>query len=88
MFKECGVWKSLTIQANGMVRVPCWKLAVPTQQYNILQYGIGELWNMPEWENLKVYHDCEYLACVWVSSQNVTTIFEQSRQAMARTFGA
>lgn len=38
---------------------------------------------MLEWENLKRCHDYEYFACVWVSSQNVTTIFEQSRQAMA-----
>jgi MoaA/NifB/PqqE/SkfB family radical SAM enzyme len=85
-FKECGVWKSLTIQADGMVRVPCWKLAVPTQNYNILEHDVDEIWGMPEWENLKGCHDCEHLTCVWVASQSVTTIFDQSRKAMANTF--
>lgn len=84
LFKECGVWKSVTIQADGAVRVPCWKLAVPTQSYNILEHDIEEIWSMPEWENLKGCHECEFLACVWISSQNITTIAEHKRRGMAK----
>jgi MoaA/NifB/PqqE/SkfB family radical SAM enzyme len=73
VFKECGVWKGLTVLADGSVRVPCWKLAVPTQSYNILEHDIEEIWNMPEWENLKGCHECEHLTCIWLSSQNIIT---------------
>jgi hypothetical protein len=39
-------------------------MAVPTEQYNILQHDIEALWSIQEWENLKGCHDCKYLAFV------------------------
>lgn len=73
IFDECGVWKSVFVNANGTVMVPCWKYHNPINTYNLLEKSIDEIWSAPQWEIAKTCHDCEVLGCIWYSSQPVTT---------------
>jgi MoaA/NifB/PqqE/SkfB family radical SAM enzyme len=74
MFDECGVWKSLFVNPNGTVMVPCWKFNAKENTYSLLEMEVDEIWNAPQWEIAKTCHDCKVLCCVWTSSQPVTTI--------------
>ncbi len=65
LFDECGVWKSIVINADGTV-TPCWKFNDPK---SILEYSVDEIWSMPYWEEVKHCNDCDVLGCVWLSSQ-------------------
>jgi MoaA/NifB/PqqE/SkfB family radical SAM enzyme len=72
VFDECGVWKSIFVNGNGTVMVPCWKFNKPENIYNLLDMSVEEIWNAPQWEIARTCHDCEVLGCIWYSSQPVT----------------
>jgi MoaA/NifB/PqqE/SkfB family radical SAM enzyme len=73
LFDECGVWKSIFVNGNGTVLVPCWKFNSPQNTYNLLEQSIDEIWSAPQWEIARTCHDCKVLGCIWYSSQPVTT---------------
>jgi hypothetical protein len=73
LYDECGVWKSIFVNGNGTVIVPCWKYNSPENTYNLLEQSIDEIWNSPKWDITKTCHDCQVLGCIWYSSQPVTT---------------
>ena len=73
LYDECGVWKSIFINGNGTVLVPCWKYNSPENTYNLLEQSIDEIWESPKWDIAKTCHDCQVLGCIWYSSQPVTT---------------
>ncbi len=73
VFDECGVWKSVFVNANGKVLVPCWKFNSPENMYNLLEQSIDEIWDAPQWDIARTCHDCKVLGCIWYSSQPVTT---------------
>jgi MoaA/NifB/PqqE/SkfB family radical SAM enzyme len=74
LFDECGVWKSVFVNGNGTVIVPCWKYNSPENTYSLLEKSIDEIWNAPEWDIARTCHDCKVLGCIWTSSQPVRTI--------------
>jgi MoaA/NifB/PqqE/SkfB family radical SAM enzyme len=74
LFDECGVWKSVFVNPNGTVLVPCWKFNGTENTYNILEKSIDEIWEAPQWETARKCHDCKVLCCIWTASQPVTTI--------------
>lgn len=95
-FDECGVWKSIFVNGNGTVMVPCWKFNSPENTYSLLEHSVEEIWSAPQWEIAKTCHDCEVLGCIWYSSQPVTTfarnymrglgkIISQERPELAET---
>jgi MoaA/NifB/PqqE/SkfB family radical SAM enzyme len=73
-FDECGVWKSIFVNANGSVLVPCWKFNSPDNTYSLLDKSIDEIWDAPQWDIAKTCHDCKVLGCIWTSSQPVRTL--------------
>lgn len=73
LFDECGVWKSIFVNGDGSVLVPCWKFKGPENTYDLLSQSIDDIWNAPEWDIAKSCHDCKVLGCIWYSSQPVTT---------------
>ena len=84
VFDECGVWKSLFVNANASVMVPCWKYISPENSYNLLEKSVGEIWDAPQWELAKTCHDCEVLGCVWYSSQPVTTFAQNYMRGLSK----
>lgn len=84
VFDECGVWKSVFVNANGTVMVPCWKFNSPANTYNLLEKDIGEIWDAPQWEITKTCHDCEVLGCIWYSSQPVTTFAQNYMRGLSK----
>jgi MoaA/NifB/PqqE/SkfB family radical SAM enzyme len=73
VFDECGVWKSIFVNGNGTVMVPCWKFNSPENTYSLLEHSVDEIWDAPQWDIARTCHDCEVLGCIWYSSQPVTT---------------
>ncbi|MEM3008373.1 MAG: radical SAM protein [Candidatus Nitrosotenuis sp.] len=84
IFDECGVWKSVFVNANGTVMVPCWKFNSPANTYSILEKDIDEIWDAPQWEIAKTCHDCEVLGCIWYSSQPVTTFAHNYMKGLSK----
>ncbi|MEO9308849.1 MAG: radical SAM protein [Nitrososphaera sp.] len=84
IFDECGVWKSVFVNANGTVMVPCWKFNNSENTYNILEKEIAEIWDAPQWEIAKTCHDCEVLGCIWYSSQPVTTFAHNYMRGLSK----
>jgi MoaA/NifB/PqqE/SkfB family radical SAM enzyme len=74
VFDECGVWKSVFINANGTVMVPCWKFNSSENTYSLLDNSIEEIWNAPQWDIARTCHDCKVLGCIWTSSQPLKTL--------------
>ncbi len=84
IFDECGVWKSIFVNGNGTVMVPCWKYNDPKNTYSLLEKSVEEIWNAPQWEIAKTCHDCEVLGCVWYSSQPVTTFAQNYLRGLSK----
>ena len=84
IFDECGVWKSIFVNANGTVMVPCWKYTDPANSYNLLKHSVAEIWDSPKWELAKDCHDCKVLGCVWYSSQPVTTFAQNYLRGLSK----
>jgi len=84
VFDECGVWKSIFVNENGTVMVPCWKYTDPQNSYSLLEKSVDEIWNAPQWEIAKTCHDCEVLGCVWYSSQPVTTFAQNYMRGLSK----
>lgn len=84
MFDECGVWKSIFVNGNGTVMVPCWKYNQPSNVYNLLEKSVEEIWSAPQWEIAKTCHDCEVLGCIWYSSQPVTTFAQNYMRGLSK----
>ena len=84
MFDECGVWKSIFVNGNGTVMVPCWKYTSPENSYSLLENSISEIWSAPQWEITKTCHDCEVLGCVWYSSQPVSTFAQNYMRGLSK----
>ena len=74
VFDECGVWKSIFVNANGTVMVPCWKFNSPENTYSLLDKSIDEIWSAPQWDIARTCHDCKVLGCIWTSSQPIKTL--------------
>ena len=74
VFDECGVWKSVFVNGDGTVLVPCWKFNSPQNRYSLLESSIEEIWNAPQWEIARECHDCKVLGCIWTSSQPLLSI--------------
>lgn len=52
-FDECGVWKSIFVNGDGSVLVPCWKFKGHENTNNLLPQSIDEIWNAPQWDIAK-----------------------------------
>jgi MoaA/NifB/PqqE/SkfB family radical SAM enzyme len=87
MYDECGVWKSIFVNGNGTVMVPCWKFNSPENTYNLLEQSVEEIWNAPEWDIAKSCHDCKVLGCIWYSSQPITTFAHNYMNGLSRMIG-
>ncbi len=74
LFDECGVWKSIFVNGNGTVMVPCWKFNSPENTYSLLDRSIEEIWSAPQWDIARACHDCKVLGCIWTSSQPIRTL--------------
>ena len=74
IFDECGVWKSIFVNANGSVMVPCWKFNSPDNTYSLLEKSVDEIWDAPQWDIAKTCHDFKLLGCIWTSSQPIRTL--------------
>jgi MoaA/NifB/PqqE/SkfB family radical SAM enzyme len=74
LFDECGVWKSIFVNGDGSVIVPCWKFNSPQNRYSLLDNSIEDIWNAPQWEIARTCHDCKVLGCIWTSSQPIRVI--------------
>lgn len=84
LFDECGVWKSIFVNANGTVMVPCWKYTSPENTFNLLESSVSKIWDAPQWALAKNCHDCEVLGCVWYSSQPVTTFAQNYMRGLSK----
>ena len=84
LYDECGVWKSIFINGNGTVLVPCWKYNSPENTYNLLEQSIDEIWESPKWDIAKTCHDCKVLGCIWYSSQPITTFAKNYMNGLSR----
>ncbi|HJT09800.1 MAG TPA: radical SAM protein [Candidatus Nitrosotalea sp.] len=84
VYDECGVWKSIFVNGNGTVIVPCWKYNSPENTYNLLEKSVDEIWSAPQWEIAKTCHDCEVLGCIWYSSQPVTTFAQNYMRGLSK----
>ncbi|MDH2907321.1 MAG: radical SAM protein [Candidatus Nitrosotalea sp.] len=84
IFDECGVWKSIFVNGNGTVMVPCWKYNNPKNTYNLLEKNVGEIWDAPQWEIAKTCHDCQVLGCIWYSSQPTTTFAQNYMRGLSK----
>ncbi len=87
MYDECGVWKSIFVNGNGTVMVPCWKFNNPENIYNLLEQSVEEIWNAPEWEIAKTCHDCKVLGCIWYSSQPISTFARNYMNGLSKMIG-
>jgi MoaA/NifB/PqqE/SkfB family radical SAM enzyme len=83
-FDECGVWKSLFVNGNGTVMVPCWKFNSPENTYSLLEHSIEEIWSAPQWDIARTCHDCKVLGCIWYSSQPVSTFARNYMRGLGR----
>lgn len=83
-FDECGVWKSIFVNGNGTVMVPCWKFNAPENTYNLLERSVEEIWDAPQWEIARTCHDCEVLGCIWYSSQPATTFARNYMKGLSK----
>ena len=84
VYDECGVWKSIFINANGSVNVPCWKFNTPENTFNVLEQSVEQIWDAPQWNIAKECHDCEVLGCIWYSSQPMTTFVRNYMNGLSR----
>ena len=84
VFDECGVWKSIFVNANGTVMVPCWKFNSPENTYSLLDKSIDEIWDAPQWDIARTCHDCKVLGCIWTSSQPIKTLARSYMRGMPR----
>ena len=84
VYDECGVWKSIFINADGSINVPCWKFNKPENRFNVLDKSIEEIWDAPQWNIAKKCHDCEVLGCIWYSSQPMTTFVRNYMNGLSR----
>jgi MoaA/NifB/PqqE/SkfB family radical SAM enzyme len=84
VFDECGVWKSIFVNGNGTVMVPCWKFNGPENTYNLLEKSVAEIWDAPQWDIARTCHDCEVLGCIWYSSQPVTTFARNYMRGLSK----
>lgn len=84
IFDECGVWKSIFVNSNGTVLVPCWKFNSPQNTYNLIEQSIEEIWSAPQWEIARTCHDCKVLGCIWYSSQPVTTFAKNYMNGLSK----
>lgn len=84
VFDECGVWKSIFVNGNGTVLVPCWKFSSPQNTYNLLEQSIEEIWSAPQWEIARTCHDCKVLGCIWYSSQPITTFAKNYMKGLSK----
>jgi MoaA/NifB/PqqE/SkfB family radical SAM enzyme len=84
VFDECGVWKSVFINANGTVMVPCWKFNSSENTYSLLDNSIEEIWNAPQWDIARTCHDCKVLGCIWTSSQPLKTLARSYMRGMPK----
>jgi MoaA/NifB/PqqE/SkfB family radical SAM enzyme len=87
VFDECGVWKSIFVNGNGTVMVPCWKFNTPENTYNLLEKSVDEIWSAPQWDIARTCHDCKVLGCVWYSSQPVTTFARNYMHGLSKIIG-
>jgi MoaA/NifB/PqqE/SkfB family radical SAM enzyme len=87
LFDECGVWKSVFVNANGTVMVPCWKFNSQENIYSLLEKSIDEIWEAPQWDIARTCHDCKVLGCIWYSSQPVTTFAKNYMRGLGRIIG-
>ncbi|TLX68419.1 MAG: radical SAM protein [Thaumarchaeota archaeon] len=84
VFDECGVWKSIFVNGDGTVKVPCWKFNNSDNIYNLLEQSIEEIWSAPQWEIARTCHDCQVLGCIWYSSQPITTFAKNYMNGLSR----
>ena len=84
LFDECGVWKSVFVNGNGTVLVPCWKFNSPQNTYNLLEQSIEEIWSAPQWDIARTCHDCKVLGCIWYSSQPITTFAKNYMNGLSK----
>ena len=84
MFDECGVWKSIFVNGNGTVMVPCWKFNDTENTYSLLEKSIDEIWSVPQWDIAKSCNDCKVLGCIWYSSQPVTTFAQNYMKGISK----
>jgi MoaA/NifB/PqqE/SkfB family radical SAM enzyme len=87
VFDECGVWKSIFVNGNGTVMVPCWKFNKPENTYSLLEKSVDQIWDAPEWDIARTCHDCEVLGCIWYSSQPVTTFARNYMRGLSKIIG-
>lgn len=87
LFDECGVWKSIFVNGNGTVMVPCWKFNSLDSTFNLLEKSVGEIWDAPQWDIARTCHDCQVLGCIWYSSQPVTTFARNYMKGLSRVIG-
>jgi MoaA/NifB/PqqE/SkfB family radical SAM enzyme len=87
IFDECGVWKSVFVNGNGTVMVPCWKFNSKENTYSLLDHSIEEIWSLPQWEIARTCHDCQVLGCIWYSSQPITTFARNYMKGMSKLIG-
>ncbi|HXX97085.1 MAG TPA: radical SAM protein, partial [Candidatus Bathyarchaeia archaeon] len=84
IFDECGVWKSIFVNGNGTVMVPCWKFNNRDNTYNLLENSVEEIWNAPQWDIARTCHDCQVLGCIWYSSQPISTFAQNYMRGLRK----
>jgi MoaA/NifB/PqqE/SkfB family radical SAM enzyme len=84
IFEECGVWKSIFVNANGTVMVPCWKFNKPENIYSLIEKSVDEIWQAPEWQIARTCHDCKVLGCIWYSSQPMTSFVRNYMSGLSK----
>jgi MoaA/NifB/PqqE/SkfB family radical SAM enzyme len=84
IFDECGVWKSIFVNGNGTVMVPCWKFNNPENTYSLLEKSVEEIWSVPQWDIARTCHDCQVLGCIWYSSQPIGTFVRNYMRGMSK----
>jgi MoaA/NifB/PqqE/SkfB family radical SAM enzyme len=84
IFDECGVWKSIFVNANGTVMVPCWKFNKPENIYSLIEKSVDEIWQAPEWQIARTCHDCKVLGCIWYSSQPMTSFVRNYMSGLSK----
>lgn len=87
IFDECGVWKSVFVNGDGTVVVPCWKFNSPENIYNLLEKSVEEIWDLPQWDITKTCRECKVLGCIWYSSQPVTTFARNYMRGLGKIIG-
>jgi sulfatase maturation enzyme AslB (radical SAM superfamily) len=84
IFDECGVWKSIFVNGDGTVMVPCWKYNNPDNTYNLLENSVEKIWDAPQWDIARTCHDCQVLGCIWYSSQPITTFAQNYMRGLRK----